>query len=204
MQRERNMSPRHAQRGFTMVEIAVAMTVLALMLFVAMPSIGTWLDNTRVRNTADSIQNGLQIARGEAVRRNQSVSFWLVAIDDPGRLDNGCTLSATSGSWVVSVNSPLANCGQPPSTTESPMLVTGQAIGDGRPVTIAAVQSDATAATSVTFDGFGRVTGTGSITRIDLNGSSTRNLRIEISNAGAIRMCDRDVTVDTDPRRCST
>ena len=63
------------QRGFSMIEIVVTIAVLALLLFAAMPGLGTWLDNTRIRNVADSLQNGLQLARGEAVRRNQNVSF---------------------------------------------------------------------------------------------------------------------------------
>jgi type IV fimbrial biogenesis protein FimT len=197
------MGARQSQRGFTLVELVVAMAVLALILFAAMPSIGNWLDNTRVRNTADSIQIGLQTARAEAIRRNQNMSLWLVALNDPGTLDNDCTLSDSSGSWVVSINSPLANCGQPPSTQVSPMIVTGRAVGGGRPVTVAALQSDATAANSVTFDGFGRVTGTGSISRINVSGSATRNLRIEISTAGAIRLCDVAASSSNDPRKCT-
>jgi type IV fimbrial biogenesis protein FimT len=198
------MSIRRSQRGFTLVELIVTMAVLALILLAAMPSIGNWLDNTRVRNAADSIQNGLQIARAEAVRRNQSMSFWLVALDDPGTLGNECSLSGSSASWVVSVNSPVAHCADEPSTVSSPMLVTGRAIGGGRPVTVAALQSDATtAANSITFDGFGRVTGSSSINRIDLSGTTTRNLRIEISIAGAIRLCDPAVSDGNDPRKCS-
>ena len=119
------------QRGFSLIELVVTIAVLALIHFAAMPSIGTWLDNTRIRNVADSLQNGLQIARGEAVRRNESISFWLVAVDDPGKLSNDCKLSGSSGSWVVSVNSPLSHCADAPSTISSPMIVTGRAIGDG-------------------------------------------------------------------------
>jgi len=193
------------QRGFTLIELMVAITVLALILFASLPSIGTWLDTTRVRNAADSLQNGLQAARGEAVRRNQSMSFWLVALADPGVLSNDCTLSSASASWVVSVNSPIVHCADEPSTTSSPMLVTGRAIGGGRPVTVSAVKSDGTsAANRVTFDGFGRITNDDAISRIKLSGSSsdTRVLRIEISSAGAVRLCDLSVSDSNDPRKC--
>lgn len=74
----RTMAITMRQRGFTLVELVITIAVMALILFVAIPSIGTWLDNTRIRNVADSLQNGLQLARGEAVRRNQNVSLWLV------------------------------------------------------------------------------------------------------------------------------
>ncbi|MBW8720230.1 MAG: prepilin-type N-terminal cleavage/methylation domain-containing protein [Variovorax paradoxus] len=43
------------QRGFTLVELIVTIAVLALILFAVMPSIGTWLENTRIRNVADSL-----------------------------------------------------------------------------------------------------------------------------------------------------
>ena len=94
------------QRGFSLIELMVTMVILVLLMVAAMPSIGTWLDNTRIRNEGDSIVNGLQTARAEAVRRNENVSFWLVQLTDPATLANDCTLSDTSGSWIVSVSGP--------------------------------------------------------------------------------------------------
>ena len=192
------------QRGFTLVELVVTLAVLALILAVAAPTVGSWMGNARIRNVADTLQNGLQIARAEAVRRNQNMSFWLVSLNDPGVLSNDCTLSGSSGSWVVSVNSPIGHCADPPSTISSPMLVTARAIGDaGGNVTVAAIKSDNTAATTVTFDGFGRVTNTDSSRQIDVTGTPTSvNLRLVVSSAGLVRMCDPRVTASTDPRKC--
>jgi len=101
------------QRGFSMIELMVAMVILVLLIVAAMPSIGIWLDNTRIRNEGDSLITGLQTARAEAVKRNENVSFWLVQLTDPATLANDCTLSETSGSWVVSVSSPDKHCGDP-------------------------------------------------------------------------------------------
>jgi type IV fimbrial biogenesis protein FimT len=199
------------QRGITLIELVVTLAVFAVVILVALPSLGTWLDNTRIRNVADSVQSGLQLARGEAVRRNQSVSFWLVTLNDPSVLSNDCTLSGSSGSWVVAVNSPIGHCGDAPSTVSSPMLVVGRPVGDaGGHVVVSAVQTDgATAATSVTFNGFGRMdTSSGtSIAQVDVTGPSTsvnyRKLRIVVSPAGQVRMCDPDVGVAAnDPRKC--
>lgn len=196
------------QRGFTMIEIVVAIAVLALLLLAAMPSIGTWMDNARIRNVADALQNGIQIARAEAVRRNENVSFWLVSLEDPNLLANDCQLSATSGSWIVSVDAPTSHCGDAPSIDSSPKIVTGHAAGNGgKNVLVAAVQSDnTTAATSITFNGFGRLVNTGAIARISVtgpvNGTEYRNLRIAITPAGLVRMCDPRATDSTDPRKC--
>ncbi len=194
------------QRGFTLVELVVTIAVLALILMTAMPSVVSWLDNTRIRGAADSLQNGLQIARAEAVRRNQSVSFWLVALNNPAVLSNDCTLSASSGSWVVSVNSPVGHCADSPSTTSSPMIVTGRPAGDsGGKVTVKAVQSssDSTARNTVSFDGFGRITNSDAIGQIDVTGGTNSvNLRIAVSLAGLVRMCDPRVSDTNDPRKC--
>lgn len=194
-----------SQRGFSLVEIVVTIAVLSLLLFAAMPSIGAWMDNTRIRNVADSLQNGLQVARGEAVRRNEEVSLWLVALEDPSQLDNQCTLSSASGSWVVSVFSPFRHCADPVSTVDAPRIVTGRPVGgNGARVVVSALGADGTGATSITFNGFGRVTNAGAIRQIDVSGASdnTRNLRIAVSAAGQVRVCDPHVTDTKDPRIC--
>lgn len=201
-------SPR--SRGFTLVELIVTIAVFALLLFAALPSLGTWTDNTRIRNVASSLLDGLQLARAEAIRRNQNVSFWLVNIDNPAVLSNDCTLSNTSGSWVVSVNSPITHCADAPSIDSSPMLVTGRAVGDagGRVSVTAVLAGSTTAATSVTFNGFGRLVNTAdAIGQIDITGPTSgtdyRNLRLLVSPAGQVRMCDPDSGIaTTDPRRC--
>lgn len=201
------------QRGFTIIETAVTLAVMALLLFAAVPNIGTWMDNTRIRNTADSLHSGLQTARGEAVRRNQNVSFWLVSTDDPAVLNDSCTLSESSGSWVVSVNSPIGHCGDNPHPTNSPMIVSKRPVGDGGgrvSVTAAHVSGGAsTAGTKVTFNGFGRLVGstdTDTINQIDITGanadSDTRHLRVSISSAGLVRLCDPQVSNPDDPRLC--
>lgn len=195
------------QRGFTIVELMLGIAVLAVILMVAMPSVGTWLDNTRIRNAAAALQNGLQTARTEAVNRNQNVSFYLVSQASPGALDNNCALSSTSAGWVVSVNSPVSKCANSPSTTTSPMIVIGRPSGDsGAGVQVSAKQSDGTSnATTVTFNGFGRVINAGAINWIEVNGplstGSYRKLRVTVAAAGATRICDPDAATGS-PRRC--
>jgi type IV fimbrial biogenesis protein FimT len=197
------------QRGFSLIELMVAVTIMALLIVAAMPSLGTWLENTRIRNEGDSIINGLQTARAEAVRRNQNVSFWLVHLTDPATLDNACTVSTagTDGSWVVSVANPAGHCADDPrsTTNNAAGVVVARAMGsDSTHVSVAAVRSGGVAAYSVTFNGFGRVAGSGSITEIDLDGtggSTYRRLNVMVSTMGSVRMCDPLVT-GTDPRKC--
>ena len=89
------------ERGFSLVELMVTVAVLSLLMTLAVPSFNEWIQNGRIRTAAESIQNGLQVARAEAVRRNARVEFALVstvpedatsvAFDGLGRSDNTLT-----------------------------------------------------------------------------------------------------------------
>lgn len=202
------LSYRTAQRGVTLIELAVTFIVLGLLVVAAGPSISTWISNTNVRNTATSIHAGLNRARAEAVRLNRSVRFSLVSVTDPAVLDNSCALSATGVSWVASVNDPVGACATAPSETVAPLIIDKAAGGaGGRRVTVAALQSDGvTAANTVTFNPFGRVVEATAISRIDVDnealGGDFRRLRILVGAGGTVRMCDVGVTNSNDPRKC--
>lgn len=196
------------QRGFTLLETMVVVSILAILIAVAGPNLSIWLDNIRIRNAADAIQEGLQTARAEAIKRNQNITFWLVSSNDENQIDDTCDLSSTSGSWVVSVSNPQSQCGNSPSTTSAPRTVASRGVGDsGAKVKVNALQSDgSTGATSVGFNGFGRVISTDPIASLDITGIDSdvtyRNLRIAITPAGQIRMCDPNISSSSDPRKC--
>lgn len=65
------------QRGLTLVELLVTVTLLVILLFLAAPNFITWINNTRVRTVAEVLQNGVRFAQAEAIRRNRSVVFYL-------------------------------------------------------------------------------------------------------------------------------
>lgn len=192
-------------RGFSLVELLITVAVLALLLMAALPSMGVWLANLQVRNAASAIADGLQQARAEAIRRNETVSFWLVSLPDQHVLSNDCALSAVSASWVISIDSPAGACATVASPTAAPRLVAAHPAGDGGiDVVVNAFRTDgATASTQVAFDGFGRVVNSGPIAQINVSkNATTRSLRVVVSPAGATRMCDPTVVDATDPRRC--
>jgi type IV fimbrial biogenesis protein FimT len=211
-------SRRQAARGFTLVEIAVVLVILGLMLVAAMPSIGAWMRNTQVRNTASSMLAGLAQARNEAIRRNTDIRFSLVSLTDSAVMNDTCAASGSGVSWVVSARDPSSHCSYAPSTdpatdaadANNPLIVQSNAGGvGGRNVVVAAKRSDGSAAGGVvTFNGFGRITDATPIRIIDVNnetsGSGYRRLRVEIATGGAARLCDMDVTDTTDPRTCAT
>lgn len=202
-------------RGFSLIELAVALTVLGLLVLVVAPPVSDWVRNLRVRGATEAIQAGLQRARGEALRTNELVTFWLVSGSNATVVDDSCALSSGSGSWVVSRVDPTGACGAEPSTTVDPRIVQTHAAGQtSAGVTVAAIAADGTSATCVRFNGFGRVVDSTAgpdddcrppkqVTRIDVTHAlGARSLRILVATGGGIRMCDPAVTDATDPRRC--
>lgn len=190
-----------------MVEMAVTLAVLGILLASALPSLGDWLINARIRNTAESLQEGLQKARTEAVRRNQNVTFWLVTTANPKVLSDDCALSATGGSWVVSLSDPTSKCSVAPSPTTAPQTIAARPIGDGGDgVSVSAKQRDGTSdATSITFNAYGQVASAGPIGTIAVNDGATttqrRKYRVVISTGGRSMVCDEAAT-SPDPRAC--
>jgi type IV fimbrial biogenesis protein FimT len=207
-------TPARFARGMTMIELAVTMTILALLLVGAGPSVSTWMRNTQVRNTTSSMVAGLNRARNEAMRRNVPMRFSLVSLTDSAVMGSSCALSDTGVSWVVSVRNPASNCQYAPATVAAdandPMIVETNAGGvGGKNVVVAAKIADGSAAANtVTFNSFGRVADAAPIGFINVNNSTAgndyRRLRIELGMGGTVRMCDLGVTAATDPRFCPT
>lgn len=191
-----------SQRGFTIVELMLAVAVLALILALGVPSLAEMVRTTQVRSLGESLSAGLQRARAEAIGRNRTAGFWLVtpAVGVP---DASCALSSGSGSWVVALDNPAGKCNVAPSDTTEPRIV--QLAGaTAQNITVSAVAADGSGASSVVFNGFGQpVAGSASIARINIDHveSGARRLRLEISTSGAVRMCDRDVAAP-DTRAC--
>jgi type IV fimbrial biogenesis protein FimT len=167
--------------GFTLIELMIALTIIGIFIMLAMPSFSTWLMNTQIRTTAESITNGLQLARNEAVRRNSSVQFV-----------KGAGLDS---SWTVSCVAVTPAC---PDTSPIQM----RAMGEGSSASITVTPSDGN---TVVFDNFGMLTTpVVAVARFDIDGSNTaqsRELRVTIQSGGNVRMCDPNTTAP-DPRAC--
>lgn len=189
------------QRGFTIIEAVITITVAGLLVAAALPSAGAWIRNSRIRTAAESISNGLQQARNEAVRRNQSVSFYLVSDADPVSMTDACALSSTSSGWVISISSPVGRCASDRDT-----FVAVRPAGDGASgLSVAALDNAAAAATTVTFNGFGQISNPSAISCVKVRNTmaaDSRPLLIAVNPGGQVRMCDPAVTDANDPRKC--
>jgi type IV fimbrial biogenesis protein FimT len=91
-------NPGWAAAGFTVTELMVTVAVFALLAALAVPTMRTAIANSRIRATGVSLQNGLALARAEAVRLNTQVQFTLTGTGwNIQRTDNGNLLQQASG-----------------------------------------------------------------------------------------------------------
>jgi type IV fimbrial biogenesis protein FimT len=211
------MHPR--ERGISLIEILIGLAVLGIGMAWGVPSYSVWMQNLQIRNMAESIVAGLQVARSEAISRNGSVEFVLMSADLIAANRNTAllTLGDDAGrNWMVRAVLPAGS----PTTYA---YVTGRDGAEGsRNATVQAGDANIGGNLyAVTFDNFGRqrFAANGVVQNIDASnqiakicvGSSqlsvangARLLEINVSVSGQIKMCDPSVTSATDPRRCLT
>jgi type IV fimbrial biogenesis protein FimT len=77
-------------RGFTLIEVLVTLTVMAVLLAVVVPSFQSAFLSNRLASYANSWMASAQVARAEAIKRNKQVVLC--------RSEDGDTCTA-SGSW---------------------------------------------------------------------------------------------------------
>lgn len=100
-----------------MVELLVAISIVAILAGLAGPSLSTFMRNSRLSTTANLLLADLQLARREAIKRNLPV---LLCPKGTGSAVT-CGSSWTSG-WIVCYgNNPWNGaCGTPPTDNSDP------------------------------------------------------------------------------------
>lgn len=173
--------PKFKQTGFSLVELMIAVAIIGVLAAFAMPSYFGWIQNTKIRTAAESIQNGIQRARSEALMRNTNVTF---------------TLGANSA-WTVECVTAAACADRPAGLIEERLSEEGS-------TTEIDITTIPAAGDSITYNNLGIKTSVaGQLTQVDVDMASTpdsRDLSIRISG-GSVRMCDPN-TGTSDPRHC--
>lgn len=184
------------QRGFTIVELLVGVTILALLLGFGAPALGTYLQNSKLGSAAAMYFTGAQMARSEAIRRN--VRTELVLTDTPvstADIANAAVPAVAGRNWVVRA-----------ASGASFVLIEAKAAGEGEGSSVAnQVQITGAASAPAVFDGripfngFG-ATADGAPYSLEVknpaaglcvaDGGTVRCRRITVSPGGQIMACD--------------
>lgn len=161
----------------------ITVAVIGITASIAVPSYRAWIQNTKVRTAAESILNGIQKARSEALMRNTPVRF---------------TLGANSA-WTVECVTPATRaCNDLTSG-----VVETRSSSDGGTAT-AVVTPTPGGANNVTFTGLGvkSTTAGNQLTQVAVSfAGADRNLNITLGAGGNVRLCDPNAK-STDPRKC--
>lgn len=188
--------------GFSLIEMMIAIAIVAIALILGAPSYRTGLQNTQIRTAADRILSGLQLAKAEAVRRNYTVRFELGA----------------GSNWTVGCTPEVADSADDTdSDPDCPGTIQQNAAAEGAPNAVVTPSQSSGALPSpvrIVFSGLGRTNTipAGAVINFDVSnptggtcvsaGGQMRCLRVVVTATGQIRMCDPAMTVAGDARAC--
>lgn len=178
-------------RGFSMIETMVVVAILAIVIGIAVPSLRTWIADMQVRTKAEAMLNGLQFARGEALRRNARIAFTLAA----------------DTSWVVGCETAVATDGDGDGVADCPSTIQSKPAAEAgaEGVSVSILPADADRAT---FNGVGMIVdnadGTATLATVDFASTSggSRTYRVVLTTGGQSRICNPAETDATKPEKC--
>lgn len=185
------------QRGVTLVELIVTLTILGLLLAAAAPPMARWAANAKLRAVSEDLQSGLRLAQAEAVRSNRQAVFVLTNATPA----IGATPVANGSNWYARLLTLLADdtasdayflrgssqAKQQGMAIEGPAVLCFNSIG--RPVSNSStgLGSDCATPSSATAPTWYKLT----------SPRADRRLWIGVALGGQVRMCDPDKTLST-------
>jgi type IV fimbrial biogenesis protein FimT len=215
---------RRAARGFSLIELMITLTIVAILLMLGVPNFQIWVANSKIRSAAEALQNDLRLAQQTAVAQNHQTALVLTtAVPTTAQINANATVPAGAGTpagyWFVQ---------QTPNTydiSQAPAVLSISPIGAVSGVQITAVQAPAgvpngTGVAAVCYSSLGRqATNTAAVSPLPTNCTAAdarfvvslpasqaitgyRLLWVTADLGGKIRVCDPSVSITVQPYGC--
>ena len=204
------LNRRAKARGFTLIEMAVTMSVFAIIVALGIPSMKTWIANTKVRAVTDSLQNGLRVAQAESLRRSRQVVFSMTNSATPQAIPVGAVADGLS--WAIYTLPSMTDGTEVPDFIQSGVLSSATA----------SVVINSNGVAAICFNSVGRVVPNASANltavtggaicgapppvqtiTVSLPGGADRPLQVQVGLGGQVHMCDPAFVLSTaNPEGC--
>ncbi|SCZ51596.1 GspH/FimT family pseudopilin [Thiohalomonas denitrificans] len=159
--------------GFTLIELMITISVLAILITLGVPSFQDTLERHRLKAAIEQVYQDLQYARSEAIKRNQNIT---VQLKIPAGTDPWCYGLSDAGGCDCTASPGCAIDGDPKNTTAH----------DFRNI---ALDGFHTADFNFAFDAH---RGGGADRSIRLNSASGYETQVVVSALGRVRLCSDD------------
>ncbi|QRP65050.1 GspH/FimT family pseudopilin [Rhodanobacter sp. FDAARGOS 1247] len=96
-------SARRTQRGFTLVELMITLTIAVVLLMIAVPSFKNLTLSNKLTTSANDIVHAISVARMEAIKRNSSTQLCSDSSSANSSTDLGKACGTETGAvWAMS------------------------------------------------------------------------------------------------------
>ena len=150
--------------GFTIHELLAVVAIVAVLAAIAVPSLASSIDRTRLKSAAETIAGDLDLARMETAKRNANlqVSF------------------RTGADWCYGIDTGPCDCGVPGNCA----IKRVRASDVSRGVTMGTAAFSGNSSTT-----FNRLRGTAGAGTVTLRSDSADVLNVVVSTRGRVRVC---------------
>jgi type IV fimbrial biogenesis protein FimT len=190
-------------KGFTLLEMLIAMAILAIIISVGVPSLSGFSANQRLIGAAEQVYSHLQQARSEAVSRNTLV-YVNFAVDASASWEYGmssvnslCDLAITAANGVNScrmvVSDGDASLDPGTGAVDAGDLVLMRYTDADHAGVIMDIANFSTATTQFIFD---PTRGTSTSGQVNLTGTNGNELRVAVNLLGRVSLCTPDGSME--------
>jgi len=189
---------RKAAGGFTLLEMLIAMMILAIIISIAIPGMSQFSANQRLVGAAEQVSGHLQQARSEAVASNRQVfvnfasdgtATWQYGVSYNSLCDLTATAATSANACVIVVNDGDGLLDPGDGSVDMGDLVLMRYTNTDNQGVRMAIANFSSGNSQFVFD---PLRGTSSAGQINLTAANGNQLRVRVSLLGRVNICTQD------------